>query len=76
MTDDEHDDLDRTGERDDGRLAGPRPDAERRRGLPPASGTRGDDDEIPGDVDRAAPYEDAPAEGRLAPDADNPPPER
>ncbi|UDY37505.1 winged helix family transcriptional regulator [Dermatobacter hominis] len=61
---------------DEERAAGPRPDSTRRRDLPPASGTRGDDDEIPGDVDRVAPYEDAPAEGRLAPEADNPPPER
>lgn len=60
--------------RKDGPLAGPRPDAVRKRSLPPGSRTRGDEDEIPGDVDRIAPYDEAPAEGRLAPDADNPPP--
>ncbi len=66
---------DRPDEREEGRLAGPRPDDVWRRGLPPGAGTRGEEDEIPGDVDRVAPYEEAPAEGRLAPDSDEPPPE-
>ncbi len=48
-------------------------DHTRKRGLHPGAETRGDD-EAPGQVREAAPYDDAPAEGRLAPDGDNPPP--
>lgn len=49
-------------------------DDRRARGLPPGADTKGDEDDLPGQVREAAPYDDAPAEGRLAPDGDNPPP--
>jgi hypothetical protein len=49
-------------------------DEERKAGLPPGAGTRGDPDDIDGNVRHERPFEDAPGEGRLAPDADNPPP--
>jgi hypothetical protein len=42
--------------------------------LPPGADTRGAEGDASGAVREAAPYEEAPAEGRLAPDADNPPP--
>ena len=40
--------------------------------LPP--GSHDDRDNIPGDVREAQPYDDAPADGKFAPGADNPPP--
>ncbi len=49
-------------------------DETREEGLPPGSDTKGDDEQIPGTAGWGTPYEDAPAEGHLAPDADNPPP--
>lgn len=63
-----------TEQPDDGDLDHAERDEARQGSLPPGSGRRGEPDDIPGDVREAAPYEDAPAEGRLAPDADNPPP--
>ena len=41
--------------------------------LPPGASTK-DDDGLEGSAREAAPYDEAPAEGRLAPDADNPAP--
>lgn len=51
-------------------------EATKRSGLPPGAGTRGDDDDdrLSGAAREAAPYDDAPADGKFAPDADNPPP--
>lgn len=40
--------------------------------LPP--GVHDDRDNIPGEVREARPYDDAPGDGKFAPDADNPPP--
>lgn len=52
------------------------PDESRERGtdddLPP--GAHLDHDEIPGNVREDRPYDDAPADGKFAPGADNPPP--
>lgn len=51
-------------------------DHEKEQSLPPGADTKGDpDDRLRGSDREAAPYEDAPAEGRLAPGGDNPPPE-
>lgn len=50
------------------------PEREKRESLPPGAGTRGEDDEVPGHAGWGTPSEDAPGEGRLAPDGDNPPP--
>jgi hypothetical protein len=49
-------------------------DSEKKSSLPPGADTRGDDDEIAGNAGWGTPSEDAPGEGRLAPDGDNPPP--
>jgi hypothetical protein len=50
-------------------------DRRKRSGLPPGASTKGDPDSTLRGSDRErAPYEEAPAEGRLAPDGDNPPP--
>jgi hypothetical protein len=66
-TDDEHDDAE---DRDDD----PR-DREKGEGLPPNSSTKGDPgSSLRGNDREAAPYEEAPAQGRLAPEGDNPPP--
>ena len=50
--------------------AGPNPPEE---SLPPGAGTK-DHDDPPGTSREAAPFEEEPAEGRLSPEADNPPP--
>lgn len=48
-------------------------DRRKRAGLPPRASTKGDPDSTLRGSDRdQEPYEEAPAEGRLAPDADNP----
>lgn len=50
-------------------------DERKERGLPPGADTRGDDESrLRGNDREAAPYEEAPAEGKLAPGAPNPPP--
>jgi hypothetical protein len=50
-------------------------DRRKRSGLPPGASTKGDPDSTLRGSDRdRAPYEEAPAQGRLAPDGDNPPP--
>jgi hypothetical protein len=50
-------------------------DRRKKKRLPPGSDTEGDpDSRLRGNDREAAPYDDAPADGRLAPDADNPPP--
>jgi hypothetical protein len=50
-------------------------DRRKAEGLPPGSDTKGDPtSRLRGNDREAAPYEEAPAEGHLAPDADNPPP--
>ncbi len=61
---------------DDPEVEGTDPQDERKReSLPPGADTRGDDESrLRGSDREAAPYDDAPAEGRLAPGADNPPP--
>ena len=41
----------------------------KRSSLPPGADTRGATEEIHGNAGREAPYEEAPAEGHLAPDA-------
>jgi len=59
---------------DPDREPGVRTADEKRSSLPLGAGIRGDDDEIPGTAGWGTPSEDAPGEGRLAPDGDNPPP--
>ena len=49
-------------------------DEDKKSSLPPGSNTRGDEDDIDGNAGWGTPSEDAPGEGRLAPDGDNPPP--
>jgi hypothetical protein len=49
-------------------------DERREAGLPPGSSTRGDPDDIDGNVRHERPFEDAPGEGRLAAGGDSPPP--
>ena len=58
----------------DGHEPGRPSQSEKKESLPPGSDTRGEDDDIDGNAGWGAPFEDAPAEGRLAPDGDNPPP--
>lgn len=58
----------------DRRDTAPPTDEERRAGLPPGAGTRGDPDDIDGNVRHERPFEDAPGEGRLGPGGDNPAP--
>lgn len=55
---------------------GPDPrDQEKQESLPPGADTKGDEDSrLRGNDREAAPYEDAPAEGHLAPGADDPAP--
>jgi hypothetical protein len=50
------------------------PDDAKEESLPPGAGIRGDEDEIPGNAGWGTPSEDAPGEGRLSPEGDNPPP--
>ena len=59
---------------EDGHEAGRPSDAEKKRSLPPGARTRGSADDIDGNAGWGAPFEDAPGEGRLAPDGDNPRP--
>jgi hypothetical protein len=50
-------------------------DTDKLAGLPPGASTKGDPHSTLRGSDReAAPYDEAPAQGRLAPGADNPPP--
>lgn len=52
-------------------------DREKKESLPPGAGTKGDpESRLRGSDREAAPYDEAPAEGRLAPGGDNPPPEQ
>ncbi len=60
--------------REDDSEPGVRPDEERASELPPGADTRGEPDEIDGNSGRGEPWEEAPAEGRLAPDAPDDPP--
>lgn len=50
-------------------------DQRKKRSLPPGSDTKGDEQSrLRGNDREAAPYDDAPADGHLAPGADNPAP--
>jgi len=53
---------------------GRRSEEDKLESLPPGADTRGEEDEIAGNAGWGTPSEDAPGEGRLAPDGDNPPP--
>ncbi|CAN5512714.1 hypothetical protein BH10ACT3_BH10ACT3_04320 [soil metagenome] len=66
---------DRDSERAEGddQEAGRPTDAEKKESLPPGSDTQGDEGDIDGNAGWGEPFEDAPAEGRLAQDGANPP---